>query len=82
MFKSPHKWPGAETDRSCLRTREGITYLLQLPAAPSVRLVQQPCADDWVHVDSYALDAGQQDCSWKAKKIKAMINLPKKKKNY
>lgn len=44
---------------------EGIQYLLLLlpAAAPSVRLVQQPCAKDWVHVDSYALDAHQQDCT-------------------
>lgn len=57
-----------------LRARDRITYLLLLPAAPSVRLVQQPCADDRVHVDSNALDAGQQDCPWKAREIKAMIN--------
>lgn len=43
---------------------ERIRYLLLLSAAPSVRLVQQPCAEDWVHVDSYALDTDQQDCTW------------------
>lgn len=34
-------------------------YLLLLPVAPSIRIVQQPCAEDWVHIDSYALDTDQ-----------------------
>ena len=50
----------------CWHTGSGcqrIRYLL--PAAPSVRLVQQPCAEDWVHVDSYALDTNQEDSTWR-----------------
>lgn len=38
-------------------------YLL-LPATPSVRLVQQPRAENRVHVDSNALDTEQQDRTW------------------
>lgn len=39
-------------------------YLLLLPAASSVGLIEQPCAEDRIHVDSYALDADQQDRTW------------------
>lgn len=78
---------------ACLR-RDWIKYLLLLSAAHSVRLIQKPCAEDWVHIDSYSLDTDQQDCTWKkhiqnqsfsnitqkTKKIKPMINcyVPKK----
>lgn len=39
-------------------------YLLLLPAGSSVRLVQEPRAKDWIHIDSYALDTDQQDPTW------------------
>lgn len=47
-----------------MKTWNGIGYLLLLPAAPSVRLVQQPRAKNWIHIDSYALDTDEQDSTW------------------
>lgn len=49
-------------------------YLLLLSAAPFARLVKQPSAKDWIHVDSYALDADQQDSTWSAGKYRKTIN--------
>lgn len=62
MFKCWH------TGSKCQRIR----YLL--PAAPSVRLVQQPCAEDWVHVDSYALNTNQQDSTWRTEQCRKIAN--------
>lgn len=42
-----------------------MSYLLLLPAAaPPVRLIEQPRAEDGVHADGDALDADQQDGTW------------------
>lgn len=41
-----------------------IRYLLLLPAAPPVRLVQEPHAEDWIHIDGYALHTDEEDSSW------------------
>lgn len=49
-------------------------YLLLLSAAPLARLVKQPSAKDWIHVDSYALDADQQDATWSTEKHGKTIN--------
>lgn len=50
-------------------------YLLLVSAAPSARLVKQPSAKDWIHVDSYALDADQQDSTWSTEKYRKTIKL-------
>lgn len=47
-----------------LETPRVVRYLLLLPAAPPVRLVQEPRAEDWVHVDGYALHADEEHSSW------------------
>lgn len=49
-------------------------YLLLLSAAPFARLVKQPGAKDWIHVDSYALDADQQDSTWSMEKYRRKKN--------
>lgn len=49
-------------------------YLLLLSAAPFARLVKQPSAKDWIHVDSYALDADQQDSTWSTEKYRKTVN--------
>lgn len=56
--------PCSSVDTNVQEENERSRYLLLLPAAPSVRLVQQPGADDRVHVDGDALDADQQDSAW------------------
>lgn len=60
--------PGREDILTDLHCEHEIKYLLLLPAAPSMGLIQQPCAEDWVHIDSYALNTDQQDCTWKTHK--------------
>lgn len=47
-------------------------YLLLL-SAPFARLVKQPSATDWIHVDSYALDTDQQDSTWPTEKYRKTI---------
>lgn len=49
-------------------------YLLLLSATHSARLVKQPSAKDWIHIDSYALDADQQDSTWSTEKYRQTIN--------
>lgn len=53
---------------------EPDSYLLLLSAAPFARLVKQPSAEDWVHVDGYALDADQQDSTCPTEKYRKTIN--------
>lgn len=71
-----HKCANANTrgQEGKLLYKKADRYLLLLSAAPSVRLVKQPSAKDWVHIDSYALDADQQDSTWLMEKYRKTIN--------
>lgn len=63
MLKCSHKRAGRGADKW-----KADRYLLLLSAAPSARLVKQPSAEDWIHIDSNALDADQQDSTWSREK--------------
>lgn len=53
-----------------METLKMVWYLLLLPTAPPVRLVQKPRAEDWIHVDGYALHTDEKDSSWTSWKHK------------
>lgn len=53
-----------------METLKMVTYLFLLPTAAPVRLVQKPGAEDWIHIDGYALHTDEKDSSWMSWKHK------------
>lgn len=47
-----------------------VKYLLLLPNTPPVRLVQKPRAEDWIHIDGYAMHTDEKNSSWTSWKHK------------
>lgn len=53
-----------------METLKMVRYLFLLPTAPPVRLVQKPRAEDWIHIDGYALHTDEKDSTWTSWKHK------------